>query len=162
MPWSGSLTSGRGLELAVGGDRGVVEDRPRRSGDADAPLGPDFVAAQTGMAMDPQAGTGAFGRVRDHDLREPRLGAPHRPLERGRGVAERRATATREHRGEPPAVPRQVRVADCVDARVHAVQSLHANAPSDRRLAEAQAEELPPRHNPMLPTRELGEPHLGR
>jgi hypothetical protein len=103
-------------ELAVRGDRGVVEDR-----DAHAAFGPCFGGEQPGMAMDPQAGPRAATGRRHDDLDQARHGATEVPERGGRRVPERGARAAGERRGHPAAVDAEDRMADRVHAGVDPV-----------------------------------------
>jgi hypothetical protein len=69
-------------------------------------------------------------------------------------MAQHRAVSAAQDDGEDAALGPQLRVAEGVDAALDADQSLRANAVVNRLDAETQAQELPPRHDAVLASRQ--------
>ncbi len=76
-------------------------------------------------------------------------------------MTQRRIGSEGENRGHPPPPAAQTAVADCVNAPVHAVQLAPPQPPLDPPLPKPHAENLLPRDDSVLPSRERSEKTVG-
>ncbi len=77
------------------------------------------------------------------------------PERRGTAMAQRGVLATRKRGCHPASLRLQSRPTHRVDATHHQVQSASTYAMLDFSRIEPQRQQLPPRHDPMLPPRQL-------
>ncbi len=106
-------------------------------------MNPDLLSATNALA------TGWRSHV---DGRGPWPG--NSPKRRGAAVAEQRSLAVSKDCREPSSLLAQAQTPDSKDLTVHESKAPALEASLDRPLREAQGDQLPLRHDPMLP---LGE-----
>jgi hypothetical protein len=112
-----------------------------------------FVVGQ-GRAMDRDPGR-SWTLSWDRGL-EP--AGPEQPKERaGRSVTQNGVRPASEHRRHPATVGTDERVTDRVDAAMDDVQPRGSEAMADCAPADSDFEQLRPRHDPMLASRDLGD-----
>jgi hypothetical protein len=93
----------------------------------------------------------------DGDLDGGARGAADAPEQRGRSPEEDRAVAAGENGRHPVRLASQGAVADGVDAAVQHVEAASRDAVVDGIEGQAQGDELPTGHHPVLPVREAGD-----
>ena len=136
--------------------RGEVHDRPRGRGGRDAAVADDVLGMQAAGAVHADAGRCSDLPVRHDHLRAAILHGPQLEQHHRGRAAENRIRAARLDRRQPPALRGQARVADGVDAAVHAVQVPRSDPASDDRLGEPARRTAPPetpRPSSQPPTR---------
>jgi hypothetical protein len=109
-----------------------------------------------GAEVDPQA------RLRAQAPRHPDVDECGRPVEEsveepGGTMADHRVGADGQRRGEKASAVRQRRVADREDAAMDAKQAPDAHAMLDRLARHPEAEQLPQRHQAVLPPCDRGD-----
>jgi hypothetical protein len=77
----------------------------------------------------------------------------------GRAMARNRAVPARENGGNEVALYRQA-VGDRIDAPVHAAEPPHLNPVLNLAAAGADGHQLLPAHHTVLPSSQLGDPHV--
>jgi hypothetical protein len=112
------------------------------------------VGVQLTDAVDVDAGTGA-DRAGSDDVDAGPRGPPDAPERGGIAVAQHRARSAREHGGHAVPVCAQAPMADGVDAAVDAMPATGPRSMLNRARREPERDELPMRHDSMLP---LGKP----
>jgi hypothetical protein len=135
---------------------GEVDERAGDRGDRDAAPARDVAGVEVSARVQPEAL--ARPAVAGHDDVDPVDAAAPDCLQRGgREVAEGRAGAGGEHRGQPFALLRQPWVADGVDAAVSRVQAARAHALRDRGAAQPEPRQLRACDQTVLPGCEAHE-----
>lgn len=147
----------RPVERVRGEDAGEVDERPRDGRDRDATDDGGVRRGEDANAVHVDAGPASGTASHRADLVVRTIGRAHAPCGRRAAMAQDGALAAREHRGHPAPVGREQRVADGIDASVHAVQPTTRNAMRDPTGTQAQRPQLPRRHDAVLTCGELSQ-----
>jgi hypothetical protein len=85
----------------------------------------------------------------------PRRDQPEQPS--GRVMAQQRPRSGGQHRRQALPMQREVRVPDCVDAAMEAMQPPGSHPSADGPMGVAESPQLPDRDNTMLPAGQSGQ-----
>jgi hypothetical protein len=145
----------RSLEAGVGSRHGVVQQCARDGGDRNAVADVSILVHQT-RVVEAQLRLGmAAGGRRDVEGAGP---AREQPPEPRRGqVAGESVRRTGEDGGEAAPLPRELRVADGIDAAVDAVETAGTCRPRDCRPPVTKSLQLSNRDHTVLPLGEVSQ-----
>jgi hypothetical protein len=149
-------------EQVSGEDHGQVEKGVGDRGDRNPILDPSIRGKQIARAVHPNLGSGSASPLRDGDV--DRGAGPREQAEVPRGglVAEQRVSTKGKYGCHPVAVSSHAGVTDGINAPVQGNESAGGDAVVDRAGSEAKRQELPARHDSVLPSRELSDQGIVR
>jgi hypothetical protein len=148
------------LEVVLGDVRGDVEERAedRRGRDALVVCGVLGIEGPRTVQADPR--DPAPGRRGGH-LRARRVVLQEVPVHRGADVTEHRALPARQHRRQPPPLPRHRRATHGVHAAMDPPQASPLHPARHTGAPDAQRAQLRQRHHTPLPPSELSYSNVG-
>jgi hypothetical protein len=153
----------RAAEVVSRHDGGEVEERPGDRRDRDAALDRALGVCETVRAVDqPATSLRDAAAARHGDLDERAAPRPDARQRRRAAMAQHGALAGTEHDSQHGAFSAQLGVADGVDAMVDPRQPPGRQPVVDRILSKTQAQQLPPRRQPVLLRRQRQDPALDR